>query len=172
MAVAALVLVGAAGAQTKISTEEGDYQLLGCYVQNKQVLCDVTFTLTSENQKSKYYQNTSVFSTDGTEVRPIEFVYAGKVHKDSGVWPGGTIYKGIPVKLTIMTGLAATSTSVRALILDNGNARWDNIAVRSATVPAPVAATATINIAGNWTAALTNCKQNGATVVCIATLRK
>lgn len=174
MAAAALVLVGTAGAQSTITTEEGNYQLLGCYVQNKQVLCDVAFTLTSENQKGKYYAATTVFSSNGTEVKPTEFVYAGKIHKDPSLWPGGTVYKGIPVKLTIVTGLPATSTSIRALIIDNGDVRWDNIAVRGAAAPvaAPAPAPATIDIAGSWTAALTNCKQTSTTIVCTATIRK
>lgn len=173
MAAATLAFAGAAGAQATVATEYGNYQLLGCYAQNKQVACDITFTLTGENKKDVYHQVT-VFSANGAEVRPSEFVYAGKPHKGTVVMPGGTVYKDIPVKLTIMTGLPTTSTSLRALILNNGDVRWDNIAVRGAAAPAPVAAPAPapVDIAGSLTATLTNCKQSGATIVCTATLRR
>ena len=48
MMVAALSTV--AGAQTTVTSDDGTYQLLGCAVQNKQVVCDVTYTLTITNQ--------------------------------------------------------------------------------------------------------------------------
>lgn len=167
---------GVAGAQTTVTTEEGRYQLLGCYTQEKKVLCDVTFTLTKGDSMDKYHEDTTVFAVDGTQTQPTEFVYAGKVHTVSYVNPGGTVYKDIPVKLTVVTGLPSTASTVRALIMDKGNVRWDNIPVRGAAAPAPVAAPtpapATINIAGTWNATLTNCKQSGNAVVCTATLRK
>lgn len=69
-----------------------------------------------------------------------------------------------PVNTTRFVSLVALGTPIR------------DVVVRGVAAPAPVAtpapAPAQINIAGTWNATLTNCKQSGATVVCIATLRK
>ncbi|UQN06494.1 hypothetical protein [Deinococcus sp. QL22] len=159
-----------ASAQT-VQTEEGQYQLFGCYVQNKQVLCDVTFTLTSANQMEKYFNETTVFSTSGTQTKPADFIYAGKpINSGNTIFGvGGNVFKSIPVKLTVVTGLPVGTSSIRALILDRGNVRFDNIAVRGAA-PAPVVTPAPVSTSA-YNAVMTNCKPGaGGTMTCTATL--
>ncbi|WP_189062756.1 hypothetical protein [Deinococcus arenae] len=171
MMVAALSTV--AGAQTTVTSDDGTYQLLGCAVQNKQVVCDVTYTLTKDGVTSKYFNDVSVFGVDGTLKEPKVISFGG-TYRGTSMRAGGNVYKGIPVRLSIVTELPVTTTVVRALVLDQGGqVRWENIPVRGATASTPSPVPAAVNIAGNWTASLTNCKTTTpGVVVCTATLRK
>ncbi|GGL11274.1 hypothetical protein [Deinococcus radiotolerans] len=166
-------LTSVAGAQTTVTSDDGVYQLLGCSVQSKQVVCDVTFALTKEGVTSKYFDDVTVFGVDGTLKAP-EVISFGGTFRGTSMRVGGNVYTGIPVRLSIVTELPVTTTVVRALVLDrSGQVRWDNIPVRGATAAAPTPVPAAVNIAGNWTATLTNCTTTTpGVVVCTATLRK
>lgn len=166
--------LGVAGAQAQADGEGGTYLLGGCYVQEKQVTCDVMYTLTKSDKSDIVFRRTTVFTVDGQNLGPKSVNLGGDnfLGGPGYNWPNATLYKNIPVKISIRTGLPSNTTMVRALILESGNVRFDNIPVRggASPSPAPVATPTPVNT-GNYNAVLTGCKQGAnATLTCTATL--
>ena len=165
------VLMGGAGAQIW-PTESGQYKLGACYGTKEGVRCDLTYTLTKKQtlDLSASYHNFSAFTADGTKVNPKVSLAGG----DWSSYPSTKVYSGTPVKVSLLFNIPSNITSLAALAIGDENVQ--RVPVRpfgTPAAPAQAAAPTPLNIAGNWNATLTNCRQNGpGVVVCTATLRK
>jgi len=79
------------------------------------------------------------------------------------------VFRGAPVQVSALFELPGTTSSLR--ILSVNGSRADNVAVKGAAAPA--VDSSSVNLAGNWNATLTDCKQTSpGVVVCTATLKK
>lgn len=174
MAVIALALAGVAGAQ-KITFESNKnfYMLQGCYFIKEGLRCDLTYTAAADGRVYFNADSFEVVTVDGSNIEGEKIAAAG------GGWTNSTsyinVYSGVPIKLSVLFKDVPTSNRTLAVFAAYKSS-VRNVTIGGAT-PAPAPATAapaqTINIAGNWNATLTNCKQTSAgVVVCTATLRK
>ncbi|WP_119673406.1 hypothetical protein [Deinococcus sp. RM] len=173
MALLIAVAAGAAQAQT-VEGDGGKYQLQGCYKVKEGVQCDLTFTADKDGAQRQF--NPSQFQAvtpDGKSYVDPNTATAG------GAWefyygPNVTLYKGVPIKVSLLfRDVSASQLSVLAL---EGTA-IRNVPVRASAAAAPPSPAATtpaqVNLAGNWSATLTNCRQTSpGVVVCTATLKK
>jgi hypothetical protein len=156
--------------------ENGIYQLGGCYVQERQVTCDVTYTLKKLDKLNIVFRQTTIFSTEGRSISPTSVNLGGSDFKDLNyTLPSSTVYRDIPIKLSINTGLPAATTTVRAIILESGNVRFDNITVRGGVAPVAIgtgaASAAAPTTSGRYDVALRDCAQGAqGTLTCTATL--
>lgn len=162
---------GVAGAQTWQGSN-GTYTLSGCYQTKDGVRCDFVYSVKSDGSIFFSESSFETVTPEGGNLKASTISVGGRPFERYGA--SIKAYKGVPIKLSVLFDLPKTQSSFR--ILNVYGERVDNVPIRGAagtpTAPAPATA-ATLNIAGNWTATLTNCKQSAAnTVVCTATLRK
>lgn len=162
---------GVAGAQTWQGSN-GTYTLSGCYQTKDGVRCDFVYSVKSDSGLTWIPSSFETVTPEGGNLKASAISVGGKPFERYGA--SVNAYRGVPVKLSVLFDLPKTQNAFRVLTISGE--RVDNVPIRGAagtpTAPAPATA-ATLNIAGNWTATLTNCKQSAAnTVVCTATLRK
>ncbi|GGI77216.1 hypothetical protein [Deinococcus wulumuqiensis] len=162
---------GMVGAQTWQGSN-GTYALSGCYQTKDGVRCDFVYSVRSDSGLTWVPSSFETVTPDGGNLKASAISVGGKPFERYGA--SVNAYRGVPVKLSVLFDLPKTQNTFRVLTISGE--RVDNVPIRSTTgaqvASAPTTA-ANLNIAGNWTATLTNCKQSAAnTVVCTATLRK
>lgn len=168
---------GVAGAQT-LKTENGELRISTCYGTLDGVQCDALYYLTKKQSLDVTFYSSSFTATlpNGDQASPT-VSSGGKT--SFGSFTDFKAQFNAPVKVSLLFNVPNATPSLRTLALDNE--RVENVPIRASAsaipTPAPVASAPapaqTINIAGNWSATLTNCKQASAgVVVCTATLRK
>lgn len=166
----ALTLGVSVGGAQNIEADNGVYSIQGCYVVASSVRCDLTFT-PSENFKGTVWRRSfNAVTADGQSAEASAVSVGGNTFtENNGVM--STFYKGVTVKISVLYPVPTTTTMLRVIGVDGQG--MNNIAVRGAAAPAPATAPAAINLAGNWSATLSNCKAAANnTVVCTATLKK
>lgn len=163
-----------ANAQT-FNGSDGIYTLQGCYHTDAGVRCDFSYAIKKDDTQAWTVLFAQAVTADGTNIGPSGVSVANSEFNDNNTRVIN-VYKEVPVKVSVLFDLPKTTTSLRILTVEGKRA--DNVPVRnSAAAPTPAPVTAApaqaINISGNWTASLTNCKQvKPNEVVCAATLRK
>lgn len=168
MAAMAVALASGAGAQS-VETYSGKYSISACFAVKDGIQCDMTYTGKSNGR--------GTFDADEFQaVTPDGRIFDGKSISVGGKPWGSSFYgvdwfEAVPFKISVVFP-APTSTTRFAAVAAYDNA-MNNVAVRTAATPPAPAPAATLNIAGNWNATLTNCKQTSpGVVVCTATLKK
>jgi hypothetical protein len=165
---ATLTLTGLAGAQSW-QLDKGAFKLVACTGTPAGVQCDLTYTLTKQ-QSYKFGLSASdikAYLADGTVVSPKLTTGGGQNFSTYGSFEA---QYNVPVKATLLFNIPNTTSSLRALVIDD--VRVDNVAVRGTTAaPASTPGAATGTLATGYNAVLTNCKSSaGGQLTCTATL--
>ncbi|MFB9995466.1 hypothetical protein ACFFLM_26395 [Deinococcus oregonensis] len=165
---ATLTLTGLAGAQSW-QLDKGAFKLVACTGTPAGVQCDLTYTLTKQ-QSYKFGLSASeikAYLADGTVVSPQLTTGGGQNFSTYGAFEA---QYNVPVKATFLFNIPNTTSSLRALVIDD--VRVDNVAVRgTAAAPASTPGAATSTLATGYNAVLTNCKSSaGGQLTCTATL--
>lgn len=178
LALAVLALAGSvAQAQTWSNTDAGTSTTFkGCKTQEDSFVCTFAVSLTgSEDSKRVEFCAGSVLAvTSSGNSIPSSRKRFGT---DDGSWgcDSTTVYKGVPFLVGFVFDKVPGGLKNVARISYYGKVINPTASMPTPTpTPAPPPApAANLNIAGNWNATLSNCKQTAAnTVVCTATLRK
>ncbi|MEF2278361.1 hypothetical protein V3W47_08605 [Deinococcus sp. YIM 134068] len=179
MGMVALLVGATVGNAQSWQGGHGQYQLGACYSVSTGVRCDLTYTLQEDQNQLQF--NTDLFETTTTDGKTLK---ASKVAAAGGTLDSRTgfisMYRNVPVKVSVLFAIPTTTTSLRVLTIEN--IPWENIPVRNPSVPGPsttpVPAGAAVNLGTTqavvggkaYTVSLTHCKLNAGKYVCTATV--
>lgn len=162
-ALLALLTTLPAAAQT-LEASSGKYTLADCFHTKDNVRCDVMYT-PSRNYSSVVSRDAyKVVTVDGASLTAAQLSVAGGEFTDRAYTGNVTFYKDVPVRISLLIAVPASTTRFSALGIE-GKA-IANINVRGSAPTSGLAATM-----GGYDAVLTNCTTSASKVMtCSATL--
>lgn len=166
-----LFLLSSASAQTQmLKGTFGSYTLLGCYHIKEGVRCDFDYAPSVTMRLNWSTNSFKTVTATGANITASKVAVAGSGWSTQP--EGVSAYKNVNIKVSALFPLPANTATLRVLASESGH--LEDVPVRnpSGQTSAP-AASQGVNLAGNWNATLSNCRQiNDREAVCTANLRR
>ena len=175
LSLAVLLGVSAAEAQSWTGSDgKIQYTFQGCVQEHTSVLCNMLLQpLKGDMEITLTGDNTNVVALDGTKQEARMYAVGNSSLAYTKV--GAELFQGVATKVQVQFPNLPESQSVLARLTIEGktftNVPLNGRPLQVSSAPAPVRpATVSAQVGSTYNAVLSNCKQQGANLVCTATL--